>query len=119
MMLYEVEFLIPLNFRSNLKLHKFFQYPEVPMLSTPANLFRNCDYSFLNVFLLVFPLSGCILAGGSKTNQRRADKAYNDDSSTNVLVPVPPQSISQHKLNEKNAKGYWIYFWYHLVGIWP
>ncbi|KAK4346447.1 hypothetical protein RND71_032786 [Anisodus tanguticus] len=48
---------------------------------------------------------GCILAGGSKTNKRREDKAYNDDPSTNVLVPVPPQSLSQHKLNEKDAKG--------------
>ncbi|MCE3052362.1 hypothetical protein HAX54_052393 [Datura stramonium] len=51
-----------------------------------------------------FTMFGCILAGGSKTNKRRADKAYNDDPSTNVPVPIPPQSLSQHKLDEKDAK---------------
>lgn len=70
----------------------------------------------LNFYL--FSSAGCILAGGSKTNKRRADKAYNDDTFINVLVPVPSQSLSLYKLNEKDAKGYRIYFWYHLVGIW-
>lgn len=82
------------------------------------------DMSIFVIYLLklykhdLFSSAGCILAGGSKTNKRRADKAYNDDPFINVLVPVPSQSLSLYKLNEKDAKGYWIHFWHHLVGIW-
>ncbi|KAF5961783.1 hypothetical protein HYC85_002992 [Camellia sinensis] len=40
--------------------------------------------------------------------QRRADKADNDNTSSNLLVPIPPQGVSQHLLNEKNAESHWL-----------
>lgn len=35
-------------------------------------------------------IAGCILVSGAKINQRGEDKAYNDNSLADLLVPVPP-----------------------------
>ncbi|KAK9012595.1 hypothetical protein V6N11_040640 [Hibiscus sabdariffa] len=52
--------------------------------------------------------------------QGRANQAYNDDTDINLLVPIPPKSLPQHLLNEKDAKGHRLHLRHHLVagGCW-
>lgn len=64
-------------------------------------------------------MAGSVLVGGTKIDKGGAGEAHNDNSSTYLLVPIPPKNLPQHILDEKNAEGDRVYFWHHLVGILP
>ncbi|KAK6155042.1 hypothetical protein DH2020_009290 [Rehmannia glutinosa] len=63
---------------------------------------------------------GRILVSSTKIAQRGANKAYNDDSPSDLLVPISTKSVPQHMPDEKNAKGHRLHFRHHMVagGCW-
>lgn len=71
------------------------------------------------MLVFFFLLAGCILASNTEINKSRADESNNDNTSAYFLVPIPPQGLPQHLLDEKNAEGHWLHIWHHLVGFWP
>lgn len=59
-----------------------------------------------------------VLVCCANVTETGSDKDFDDTTPTHLSVSISAQSSSQHTINEEDAKGHWIYLWYHMVGVW-
>ncbi|KAK6129199.1 hypothetical protein DH2020_037029 [Rehmannia glutinosa] len=89
-----------------------------------AHYLRSIKGFWFDVFVILpvpqLKKAGRILVSSSKIAQRGANKAYNDDSLADLLVPISTKSLPQHMLDETNAEGHRLHFRHHMVagGCW-